>query len=243
MGGMTIPSRVAAGTTNGGKFTGKTHAHDRIELMPENPGPKRLARLSLQGYNRSVEHVISRRERFDLTPPYQRGSVWGVERRQNLVKSLLMGLPIGTITLNDRGYREDGKDMGVVDGKQRMEAIWAFVDSEFAIPAAWLDPKEVIDTVSINYQGQTVDGVSYSGASTPFRRGFTNLPIQMLEAEVVGLGAEAEVFLLINTGGVEQTEQSIANAEEFRAAVAAARGAGYAAGHQDAAEEATGLDA
>lgn len=235
---MTITPRVASGAPEGGQFSGKAHDHDRIELMPEQAArPKRLTQLSLRNYNRSIDHVVNRRERLEIDPPYQRGSVWDVERRQNLVKSILIGLPIGAITLNDRGYQVSGKDMAVVDGRQRIEVLWAFVDSEFAIPALWLDETMILETEPMRYEGQTVDGVRFSGTSIVFHRKFSNMPIQMVEASVQGVEAEAEVFLLINAGGVQQTDENIAHAT----AVMSAREAGYVQGREDADEGALGL--
>ena len=38
-----------------------------------------------------------RGEWMDLNAPYQRGSVWTLDMRRNLIKSLLMGLPVGSI--------------------------------------------------------------------------------------------------------------------------------------------------
>jgi hypothetical protein len=188
------------------------------QVMETNNLESKIVRLSLSNYNRSVDHVVNRRDRYDLNPPYQRGSVWDTTRRRNLIKSLLIGLPVGTITLNDRGYCPGGKDMAVVDGKQRIETLWAFVDSGFAIPADWLHEDKILETERILHNGLMVTGVRFSGTSKLFRRQFSNLPIQMIESTVEGLEAEAEIFLLINSGGVAQTADDLANAEKVRTA-------------------------
>ncbi|QNE48585.1 DUF262 domain-containing protein (plasmid) [Glaciihabitans sp. INWT7] len=174
--------------------------------------PKLLVQLKLSHTTRSFDHFLSRRERFEVNPPYQRGSVWDVSRRRELIKSALMGLPIGTITVNDRGYQKSGVDIAVVDGKQRLEALQAFADSEFAIPAAWVDPKDVLETEPMDYRGRTVPGVRYSGTSIVFGRRFANMPLQVTEAAVSGVDAEAEIFMLINFAGVAQTDADRANA-------------------------------
>ncbi len=63
--------------------------------------------------------------RFDMDQPYQRGVVWGVKRRRNLIKSLLMGIPVPAIVINNRfgakfshpGYdRQRNWMYAVVDG-------------------------------------------------------------------------------------------------------------------------------
>jgi hypothetical protein len=216
---MSIQNRVTPGTPDGGQFAGKTHSDDRITLVPGKRPTSRINRLPLQNFTRSVEHATraERRFRWDMNPPYQRGSVWDIQRRQNLIKSLLLGLPIGTIILNDRGYQKSGPDTAVIDGKQRVEALWAFVDSEFAIPAAWLDDEYVVETEDIEFEGAIIHGVRYSGASAIFQRHFENTPLPMIEASVRGLEAEAEIFVLINAGGVAQTDATMNQARELEA--------------------------
>ena len=41
-------------------------------------------------------------DKTDLSPPYQRGSVWTEDQRLDLMYSLLAGYPIGAVILNDR---------------------------------------------------------------------------------------------------------------------------------------------
>lgn len=169
-----------------------------------------LPQLKMNAHNRTLEHVAAgyRRDRYDMDQPYQRGSVWDLQRRQNLVKSLLMGLPIGAITLNDRGVMNSSQYLAVVDGKQRMLAIWSFVDSETPIPAAWVSERIVGETEPIEYEGRTVDGVRMNQLDRTFQRTFENISINTLEAELPDVQAEAELFLLVNFGGVAQTDET-----------------------------------
>lgn len=154
---------------------------------------------------------------FDLEAPYQRPSVWTVEQRQNLVRSLLMRLPIGAVTVS-QVYR-------VVDGKQRVETLRAFVLDELAVPADWWHPLDV----DADHYGL----VSYSGLSDRGRRHFGNCSVGLITfdpsrewvrddaGKPVGrnrsddemLRAEAELYLLLNFGGVDQTNDDRARAE------------------------------
>lgn len=63
---------------------------------------------------------------LNLTPGFQRNSVWTLSDRRKLIDSLLLGYPLPSIFL----YRRD--DQGhlvydVVDGKQRLESIFMFI--------------------------------------------------------------------------------------------------------------------
>lgn len=74
------------------------------------------------------------RELLDLDPPYQRRSVWTQTFRDYFIETLLLDYPAPTIFLY-----EDISDIGVttynvVDGKQRLTCIFAFINNEFPVP-------------------------------------------------------------------------------------------------------------
>lgn len=144
-------------------------------------------------------------DELDLNPPYQRGAVWSVEQKRNLWKSLIMGLPVGSIFLNLR-TQMDG--YVVVDGQQRIRAILGFLHGEFAIPAAWLEPRFVSDGSG--------DMVTWSELSDIGRRVLGNglNPISCYESSLPTAEEEAELYLLINFGGVEQTAEDQQRAEK-----------------------------
>jgi hypothetical protein len=191
-----------------GKFAEKTGASPEVKL-PTRPAP--LPRLSLQAYNHTVQHYTMERDggdQFDLETPYQRGSVWDVERRQALVRSMLMGLPTGSVVINKRGYHLQ-KAYAVVDGKQRIETLRAWEKDEFTVPRHWFEDRFLEEPDSEEPE------VAYSGLSIIGQRHWSNRPFSTLEANVKTVGEEAEIFRLINTGGVEQTEEDLANAARY----------------------------
>lgn len=136
------------------------------------------------------------REQLNVNPPYQRGLVWGVTRKRGLVKSLLMGIPVPSIVINDRSIRFEGWDAEtdpfyvVVDGKQRITAIRDFVDGKFAVPGHWFD----VDA----------DEVRFTELGQPDRLHFMHRPVAVSEAKLATLDEEREMFDLINFGGVAQ---------------------------------------
>ena len=160
-----------------GQFGTKPHSDPEVTLVDV---PRPLTQVKLNNYNRMVEVAMepSRRDDYLLDPPYQRGSVWTVEQRRNLIRSILIGLPIGAIAVNDRGWQgADQPSFAVIDGRQRIEALRAFRDGEFGIPAHWLEPAFV---VAADEDGN----VRWDGTSRPFQRKFENRPLPFLEAQV-----------------------------------------------------------
>ncbi|NPD90170.1 MAG: DUF262 domain-containing protein, partial [Asgard group archaeon] len=69
---------------------------------------------------------------IDTSPKYQRTEVWGKEKKQMLIDSILRGFDISQIYLAET--REDSKyEYEVVDGQQRLSAIWGFFEDKLLI--------------------------------------------------------------------------------------------------------------
>jgi hypothetical protein len=89
------------------------------------------------------------RDKYDLSAPYQRDSVWTVDRRRNLIRSLLMGLPIGNIILSHLPYRGGSPySYRVIDGKQRIETLRMFANDEFSVPGDWFTDTKTGESIA-----------------------------------------------------------------------------------------------
>jgi hypothetical protein len=63
-----------------------------------------------------------------LNPDYQRSYVWDNQKASNLIESLLLNIPIPIIyTSEDNGKEE------VIDGQQRLQSIFSFMDGRFPL--------------------------------------------------------------------------------------------------------------
>jgi hypothetical protein len=154
---------------------------------------------------------------LDVDQPYQRGDVWDDDRRRLLIRSLMQGVPIGAITVNNRftaKFHEPAYGpvrtaasnrnwaVAIIDGKQRFTAFVRWLRSELTVPASWFPASEVL------CQEDTVDGphVRLSGLVRYQGRRFGNIPVSVVEAVVQTLDEERGIFDLINFGGVAQGE-------------------------------------
>lgn len=189
-----------------------------------------LARLHLQPLATPVSNYTFRAgdNTYDLDAPYQRGSVWTLEQRRALIKSILMGLPIGSVIVSEQPFAPGRAHFRVIDGKQRIETIWAFTSDEFTVPAEWFRADDVATTVDVDGEAH----VAFSGLTERGQRTFENSPFPTLRADLLiersenpdgswtnrrrsddeVLIAEAEVFLLINAAGTDQTPDDLARA-------------------------------
>lgn len=201
-------------------------------LTPASPDlPAPLTETSLNPMTRPLSHYLpstysdrtaATAEIFDLSAPYQRGSVWEDDQRRALIKSLLLKLPTGAILISKVPYDKFGATYRIVDGKQRIETVRTFVAGNLTIPGWWVHPRWLNDPAD-RERDITFDDLSPQGQTA-----FTTRSIPSIEFDPQReshrdlesgkwqhrdrtpeeiLRAEAEMYLLINFGGVEQTEE------------------------------------
>lgn len=86
----------------------------------------------------TVSRLYEMREEINLNPKFQRRSgEWSYEDRSLLIDTIVRGFLIPEIFLADFRFMESGdpvvRSFAVVDGKQRLEAIFDFLDDDFKI--------------------------------------------------------------------------------------------------------------
>jgi len=156
-----------------------------------------MNRLQLQQTNRPLDTVLFwfAQGRLLMDPPYQRGDVWGPIRQRNLVKSILQGIPIPSIIINDRSRRREPEFVfAVIDGKQRLTAVLKFLNSELMVPGEWFGGN-----------GE----VMFCELPRAEQRHIENTPLAFCEGSLATIEDEREVFELVNFGGVPQGETDL----------------------------------
>jgi hypothetical protein len=84
--------------------------------------------------------------RLELNPSYQRGDVWTDKESSELIDSVLRGIPLPSIILNQR---RNERSLEIVDGKQRLTSILRFTGSH-PDALAFIKKVEKEDRVSAN---------------------------------------------------------------------------------------------
>lgn len=80
--------------------------------------------------------------RLDLSPAYQRKSVWSLKDRRFFIDTVLNNYPAPAIFLHKEVDPETGQAIyHVVDGKQRLQSILAFVNNKFALATDFSDSR------------------------------------------------------------------------------------------------------
>ena len=86
--------------------------------------------MKMTSKRRALDKVHRRRHRYEI-PDWQREEVWNEGRKQKLIDSILRGwrLPKFYLLLTN----DDPEQFEVVDGQQRLRAIWEFFDNELTL--------------------------------------------------------------------------------------------------------------
>lgn len=103
--------------------------------------------------NSTIMLLYAEREEIETNPEYQRaGGVWTLEKKRLLIDSILNDYDLPKIYFH--AYKNDeitqrGKRYAIIDGRQRLETIWGFIDGEF--------------TLSKDFEYQKDDSIDLSG--------------------------------------------------------------------------------
>jgi len=85
----------------------------------------------------TILRTYSEKDEIIVDPEYQRkGGVWTLEKKQLLIDSILNKYDLPKIYFHqfDRKERvKSGKSYAIIDGKQRLETIWGFIDGDFCL--------------------------------------------------------------------------------------------------------------
>ena len=105
----------------------------------------------------SVRELEAALGRFELKPPYQRQSeVWGEEKRQLFIDSLLNGYDVPKLYFHRLQQKKPPAPLfAIVDGKQRLEAIHTFVRNEFALSQDFVDAESQSPERAADASGRT----------------------------------------------------------------------------------------
>lgn len=162
--------------------------------MTSRPNMGIYRKFQSSPFNKTSYEIITFRDMYNLDAPYQRGNVWGVERQRKLIESMMLGIPIGTVIINRRHWLANDDRYQVVDGKQRITAIWDFVDGKYGVPAEWFG----------DCAAHLCGLVTYDDLPDRARRMVTAMSVPVVECNLDGIDEESELFDRVNFAGVPQ---------------------------------------
>jgi hypothetical protein len=127
------------------------------------------------------------RKRINTNPDFQRPPVWGTAQKQLLVDTILRNYDVPKLYWRRTGAKPDTYD--VVDGQQRLRALWDFFDDKFKLPK---------NSDSIN--GENIAGCGYSDLPDELRMLYDVYPLDVVILEDTDEEEVREMFLRLQNG-------------------------------------------
>lgn len=106
--------------------------------------------------NSTAMLLFSERDEIQTDPEYQRmGGVWTLEKRRLLIDSIINDYDLPKIYFHELGREaatQTGYRYAIIDGRQRLETIWQFMEDKFSLSSDIMYQKEPeIDLGGLRY--------------------------------------------------------------------------------------------
>lgn len=86
--------------------------------------------MDMRSERRALDKIYKRRDRYEI-PDWQRDEVWSVEQKRRLIDTILRGWKLPKFYFQKT--HENPDEFDVVDGQQRLTAIWEFYEGELKL--------------------------------------------------------------------------------------------------------------
>jgi len=155
----------------------------------------------------TVLRIYSEKDDILLDPEYQRNSdIWNIDKKMLLIDSILNEYDIPKLYFHIYSQEEKIEkkySYSVIDGKQRLETIWSFIDNEFKLDDNFIYLKDT----SINLKGMSYNDISKNHPKIKIK--FDSFVLPIIGVKTDDLELIEEMFSRLN-------EASPLNAAEKR---------------------------
>ncbi len=154
------------------------------------------------------QREYSIRELFDsynrketiLSPKFQRRPVWEYKAKSYLIDSIISGFPIPRIFIREKTNLDMSAVREIVDGQQRLKAIFDFLNDGFKISRVHND---------------TYGDYYYSELPEDIKRDFLKYPISAVMLIDLDDNSVFDIFARLNTYSVKLNSQELLNSQFF----------------------------
>jgi 5-methylcytosine-specific restriction endonuclease McrA len=146
---------------------------------------------------------LRRNSMLDVNQEYQRGEVWSVTQQQKLIDSLLRGYPIPLLYFHLRRRAAAGlskENFEIVDGQQRLEAIYKFVEGAWSLLDPQKDDKKAKFPRFVKEEPCSWAGRAFSGLSEELQSRFLRTRLSVVVIETHNEHEVRDLFVRLQSG-------------------------------------------
>lgn len=168
--------------------------------------------IQTEGYPMSIGELMNlyRDRELDIHPEFQRFFRWSVKQKSRFIESLLLGIPVPSIFVNQR---EDGV-WDVVDGLQRLSTIFEYAgmlrdEHDEPIPPSTLEATQYLPSLAgKRWEDENPETSLTSAQRLILKRVPLDLKIIKRESDP---DTQLDLFQRLNTGGSQLSDQELRN--------------------------------
>ena len=147
----------------------------------------------------TVGKALAWRSAIDIDPPYQRpADAWDRRRQQRFIDSLLNGFDVPKFYLHDvRGGERPTIAYTVVDGKQRLTALWSYLEDGFGLADDFVSTSA---PAGLEDEPRPAPGMRFSELAPQWRTALRQTYLSVVLIQDAKLGEIEELFARLNSG-------------------------------------------
>lgn len=146
--------------------------------------------------------------RYLVNRRYQRKLVWTLDEKRRFIDSIINGYPVPIVLLAERNIPGGGlSKFEIIDGMQRLNAIFSFIENEYAVRDQFFDLETMASTKAALDRGLLFQREPKMDRDSCVQVASYTLPLSIYE--FAGEGDVDEVFRRINSGGRKLSRQEL----------------------------------
>ncbi|WP_423446766.1 DUF262 domain-containing protein [Kocuria sp. KSNUG] len=171
--------------------------------------PSNATELTVLGQSLQNLYTQYAQNNFVVNRRYQRKLVWGVEEKQALIDSIRSNLPIPLVLLAENSIK-NLPQLEIIDGLQRLNSIFSFIENEFPYNGKYFDLDTLADTKLRRDEGDFIQREPLLDRKTCVDIVNYQLPVSTYRSATED--SVDEVFRRINSSGRKLSLQEIRQA-------------------------------
>jgi len=157
----------------------------------------------------SVERIFGNYQawRYIVNRRYQRKLVWTLEEKERFIDSILSGYPVPIVLLAERNVAGGQSQFEIIDGMQRLNAVFGFIENEYAVNGNFFDLNTMAETKALLDSGKLTQREPLLTRQACVQVVSYTMPLSIYDA--TNNGDVNEVFRRINSGGRKLSRQEL----------------------------------